>query len=47
MCVEVAVLEDRVFIRNSNDPNGDALTFARLAWTSFISGVRRGDFLPA
>jgi hypothetical protein len=43
-CVEVAALGDRVGVRDSKNPGGPALTFARTEWRAFVASVRRGDF---
>ncbi len=45
-CVEVAVLDDRVAIRNSNDRSGPVLVFTPREWRDFIGGVRIGEFDP-
>lgn len=31
-------------VRDSKDPDGPALAFEPVAWSSFISGVKAGDF---
>jgi Domain of unknown function (DUF397) len=43
-CVEVAQLEQHVGVRDSKDPDGPVLTFSSGAWSSFVAGVRAGDF---
>lgn len=44
-CVEVATnLADVVAVRDSKDPAGPALLFARAEWTAFVGGVRAGEF---
>ncbi|MGW1172463.1 DUF397 domain-containing protein [Kitasatospora sp. NPDC002543] len=44
-CVEVAVgLLDAVPVRDSKDPGGPALLFPADAWSSFLSGVKSGEF---
>jgi Domain of unknown function (DUF397) len=43
-CVEVALLGDAVAVRNSNDPDGPVLRFTRAEWTTFVNGVKAGDF---
>jgi hypothetical protein len=48
-CVEVAGnLAGIVAIRDTKDPGGAILVFTRAEWSSFLDGVRAGDFdLPA
>jgi hypothetical protein len=43
-CVEVAVLDDRVAVRDSKDPGGSVLMFSRQEWAAFLGGVRAGEF---
>ena len=43
-CVEVAVFEDEVLVRDSKDPRGPILRFSREEWEAFLSGVRAGEF---
>jgi hypothetical protein len=43
-CVEMAVLEDSVVVRDSKDHQGPVLRFGKSEWTEFLSGVRNGDF---
>jgi hypothetical protein len=45
-CVEVGHTPDGVVIvRDSKDPlRSVSITFGDVAWTSFLSGLRRGDF---
>ncbi|MGW2873740.1 DUF397 domain-containing protein [Kitasatospora sp. NPDC001225] len=44
-CVEVAVgLLGAVPVRDSKDPGGPALLFPADAWSSFLSGVKSGEF---
>lgn len=46
-CVEVQFLTDGgVQVRNSRKSDGDVLTFTREEWTSFLGGVRNGEFDP-
>jgi hypothetical protein len=42
-CVEVAVTDDHVLLRNSSDPDGPRLSFTRAEWAEFLGRVRR-DF---
>lgn len=43
-CVEVAMDEDRIAVRDSKDPDGGILVFNRREWNAFIEGVKRGEF---
>ncbi|WTL69530.1 DUF397 domain-containing protein [Streptosporangium sp. NBC_01495] len=44
-CVEVADLSGgRAAVRDSKDPSGPALVFARGEWAAFVGGVRNGEF---
>ncbi|AUY49890.1 DUF397 domain-containing protein [Streptomyces sp. CB01881] len=44
-CVEMAVgAIGAVPVRDSKDPDGPALLFAAEAWSSFLAGVKSGDF---
>jgi hypothetical protein len=43
-CVEVAeLLSGHVAVRDSRDPDGPALVFARSEWATFIRGARGGE----
>lgn len=43
-CVEVAVVQDSLMVRDSKDPNGPTLSYSVAAWREFIAEVRRGNF---
>ncbi len=46
-CVEAGTLPDRtarVVVRHSHHPNGLALVFGRDTWTTFLGGVKNGEF---
>jgi Domain of unknown function (DUF397) len=44
-CVEVAAnLPGVVAVRDSKDPDGTKLIFARAGWDAFTAGVRDGEF---
>jgi len=45
-CVEVALTERGVLVRNSRDPSGPMLTFSRPEWAAFLVGVQNGEFDP-
>lgn len=43
-CVEVADgFPGAIPVRDSKDPQGPALTFEAMAWTSFITAVKHGQ----
>jgi Domain of unknown function (DUF397) len=47
-CVEVAVVDDRVAVRDSKDRRGPVLEFTPDEWEAFVSGARDGEFdLPS
>jgi hypothetical protein len=41
-CVEVAMTNDGVLMRDSTDSTGPILRFDRQEWSSFIESIRRG-----
>jgi hypothetical protein len=43
-CVEVAVLDEEVVVRNSKNRHGPILHFTPIEWEAFLSGVRDGEF---
>ena len=43
-CVEVAVLDTAVAVRDSKDPQGPALVFAAIEWDAFVDGAKDGRF---
>jgi hypothetical protein len=43
-CVEVAIVEEGVAVRDSNDPEGGTLFFDRDEWNAFVAGVKGGEF---
>jgi hypothetical protein len=43
-CVEIAFKGDQVCMRDSKDPDGPTLEFARETWEEFLNGVRAGAF---
>lgn len=44
-CVEVAQLSaDRIGLRNSRDPRGAVLTFARAEFDAFVGAIKYGRF---
>ena len=43
-CVEVAILGDRVAVRDAKDRSGPVLVFTPAEWAAFVGGVRGGEF---
>ena len=43
-CVEAKEENGYVFIRNSENPNGQALVFNIDEWNAFIKGVKASEF---
>ncbi len=43
-CVEVAFATNRVFVRDSKDPDGGRLEMDARSWAAFLSAVRAGEF---
>jgi hypothetical protein len=43
-CVEVAIQDDGVALRDTKDRNGPVLVFSPAEWEAFIGGVRAGEF---
>ncbi len=43
-CVEVAVLDAAVAVRDSKDPQGPALVFAATEWDAFVDSAKGGRF---
>ena len=43
-CVEVAMQDDGVAVRDSKDQHGPVLVFSRREWEAFLGGVRAGEF---
>ncbi|HUR03482.1 MAG TPA: DUF397 domain-containing protein [Nonomuraea sp.] len=43
-CVEVALGEDGVAVRDSKDPEGPVLHFTDEEWGAFLAGVYAGEF---
>ncbi|MEV8508371.1 DUF397 domain-containing protein [Actinoplanes sp. NPDC051475] len=43
-CVEVAVLDTAVAVRDSKNPSGPALVFDPANWTEFLNSVQDGEF---
>jgi hypothetical protein len=43
-CVEVALLDDQVAVRDAKDRTGPTLRFTPREWAAFLGGVRNGEF---
>jgi hypothetical protein len=43
-CVEVALLDDQVAVRDAKDRTGPILLFSAPEWDAFVGGVRGGEF---
>lgn len=43
-CVEVAVVDNQVAVRDSKNPAGPVLMFSPREWVAFIGGIRAGEF---
>lgn len=43
-CVEVAVANGWVAVRDSKQPAGPVLVFTWAEWTAFVLGIRVGEF---
>ncbi|HET8662379.1 MAG TPA: DUF397 domain-containing protein [Micromonosporaceae bacterium] len=43
-CVEMAVGASVVSLRDSKNASGPLLTVSRTSWSSFLAGVRSGEF---
>jgi hypothetical protein len=43
-CVEIAVLDGQIAVRDSKDRNGPILLFTHAEWDAFLNGVKSGQF---
>jgi hypothetical protein len=43
-CVEVAVVDDAVAVRDTKDRSGPVLVFTAAEWSAFVSGAKDGEF---
>lgn len=43
-CVEVAILDTAVAVRDSKNPSGPALFFNPALWTEFLNSAKIGEF---
>jgi hypothetical protein len=43
-CVEVAILDRAIAVRDSKDRSGPVLVFTAAEWDAFVSGTKDGEF---
>jgi hypothetical protein len=43
-CVEVAIVDNAVAVRDTKDRNGPVLVFTAAEWSAFVSGAKDGEF---
>lgn len=43
-CVEVAVVDGKVAVRDSKDRRGPVLVFTLQEWEAFVGGIHDGEF---
>lgn len=43
-CVEVAILDRAVAVRDTKDRSGPVLLFTPAEWDSFVAGAKNGEF---
>ena len=43
-CVEVAVVDDTVAVRDTKNREGGMLVFSAAEWSAFLSGAKNGEF---
>jgi hypothetical protein len=43
-CVEVAMLDDAVAVRDTKDRSGPMLVFTPAEWSAFVAGAKDGEF---
>jgi hypothetical protein len=43
-CVEVAMLDDAVAVRDTKDRSGPVLVFTPAEWGAFVAGAKDGEF---
>ncbi|MFI6762022.1 DUF397 domain-containing protein [Micromonospora sp. NPDC050417] len=46
-CVEVAILDDAVAVRDTKDRPGPVLVFGTAGWNAFVSRAGEGSFTPS
>jgi Domain of unknown function (DUF397) len=43
-CVEVAMVDDAVAVRDTKNREGGMLVFTAAEWSAFLSGAKNGEF---
>jgi hypothetical protein len=43
-CVEVAILDQAIAVRDSKDRSGPVLVFTAAEWDAFVNGTKDGEF---
>ena len=43
-CVEIAITEEGIMIRDSKDPKSPVLSYDREEWRAFTEGIKAGEF---
>jgi hypothetical protein len=43
-CVEVAVIDESIAVRDSKNPRGAVQMYSPDEWTAFLDGINNGDF---
>lgn len=43
-CIEVALFDNSILVRDSKDTTGPILTFTREEWDAFVEGAKNGEF---
>jgi hypothetical protein len=43
-CVEVAILDQAIALRDSKDRSGPVLVFTSAEWDAFVGGAKDGEF---
>ena len=43
-CVEVAIGEELILVRDTKDREGPVLRFTRREWAAFLNGAKHGEF---
>lgn len=42
--IEVAFVEDKICMRNGEDPDSPVLVFTQAEWDAFVGGAKDGEF---
>ncbi|GLI02077.1 DUF397 domain-containing protein [Phytohabitans aurantiacus] len=43
-CVEIAILDREIAVRDTKDRSGPVLQFTPVQWSAFVAGTKNGDF---